>query len=96
MIPTHRLTDECSGHGSFPPRPIIEGSPNTFANSLNQTRVGDNYDSHGSPSPSGAHGGVLAEGSPDTFTNSLASGRIGDPVSCGSVAATGSGNVFIN
>jgi uncharacterized Zn-binding protein involved in type VI secretion len=96
MPPSHRFTDICTGHGSFPPRPTASGSPDTFVNSLDQMRVGDPYIPHGSNSPSGDHGGNVAEGSPDVFTNSLPSGRIGDPVTCGGCAATGSGNVIIN
>lgn len=53
-----RITDNCSGHDSCAPRPLIEGSPNCYINGLN-------------------------------------AGRGGDPVSCGSVVAEGSDNVFI-
>jgi uncharacterized Zn-binding protein involved in type VI secretion len=96
LPPAHRKGDNCTGHGSFPPRPITGASSDTFTNSKGQTRKGDNYMPHSSPSPSPPHGGSLATGSPNVFTNSLSSGRIADSVSCGSVAAVGSGNVFIN
>jgi uncharacterized Zn-binding protein involved in type VI secretion len=40
------------------------------------------------------HGGSLAAGSSSVNSNSKQLGRISDPVSCGSAAANGSGNVF--
>ena len=40
------------------------------------------------------HDGKLAAGSSTVYCNDLQLCRIGDPVSCGSVAASGSPNVF--
>ena len=83
-------------HGSWPPRPNIEASGNVFVNSRGAHRVDDNWQPHGSPSPSPPHGGTAAAGSPNVYTNSKPQCRIGDPVSCGSAMATGSGNTIIN
>lgn len=96
MPPAVRLSDICTGHGSFPPRPNSGASGDTYINSRGAHRVGDGYIPHGSPSPSPPHGAVAAAGSPNVFTNSKAQCRIGDPVSCGSAMATGSGNVIVN
>jgi uncharacterized Zn-binding protein involved in type VI secretion len=82
-----RLGDLCTGHGRYPPRPNIEASENVFINGLGAHREGDNWAGHD-------HGGVLAHGSPTVFVNGKALARIGDPVSCGSVSAQGSSNVF--
>lgn len=86
--------DVCSGHGSFPPRPTASGSPNVFANSSAVMRQGDPYTAHGSPTPSIPHGGSESGGSGSVMVNGLPINRIGDPVSCGSVNATGSPDVF--
>ncbi len=93
MPASHRFTDVCTGHGCFPPRPTASGSPNVFVNSLDQMRVTDPYEPHCCGT---CHPGNLAAGSPNVYVNSLAAGRIGDPVDCGSLAAQGSPDVFIN
>lgn len=40
------------------------------------------------------HGGSVASASGTVFANGIPLARIGDPVSCGSVVAVGSQNVF--
>lgn len=92
MPPVARLGDICTGHGCFPPRPNISGSPNVFANMIPVHRQGDAWAVHCCPPP--CHAGVLARGAPTVFANNRQVGRIGDPVSCGSLVATGSPNVF--
>jgi len=82
-----RLGDLCTGHGPHPPRPNIEASENVFVNGLGAHRLGDNWAPHD-------HGGVLAAGSLSVFVNGKNLARIGDPISCGSVVAQGSSNVF--
>jgi uncharacterized Zn-binding protein involved in type VI secretion len=94
MPPVTRLGDQCTGHGSFPPRPSSGSSPNVFANGIPVHRQSDGWSGHGSSSPSPPHGSTLAAGSSTVFANSLQLGRIGDPVACGSAVAQGSGNVF--
>lgn len=94
MPPVTRLGDQCTGHGSFGPRPSSGSSPNVFANGIPVHRQSDGWSAHGSPSPSPPHGSTLAAGSSTVFANSLQLGRIGDPVACGSAVAQGSGNVF--
>lgn len=94
MPPVTRLGDQCTGHGSFPPRPSSGASPDVFANNIPVHRQGDGWSAHGSPSPSAPHGSSLAAGSGTVFANGKQLGRIGDPVGCGSAVASGSGNVF--
>ena len=92
MPAVHRKGDSCTGHGCFPPRPNAQGSPNVFCNSIPVHRQGDSWNVHCCGIP--CHGGSLAAGSSSVNSNSKQLGRISDPVSCGSAAANGSGNVF--
>ncbi|HJU70395.1 MAG TPA: PAAR domain-containing protein [Paucimonas sp.] len=87
-----RLADICTGHGSYGSRPNISGSPDVFINNLPAHRTGDAWMTHNGPR--GPHGGVQATGSPTVFVNGRPLARVGDLVSCGSIVATGSGNVF--
>lgn len=87
-----RQGDTCSGHGCYPPRMNTAGSPSVFANGLPVHRQGDAWAVHACGSSS--HAGNLSAGSGSVFANGLPVGRIGDAVSCGSVAAKGSSNVF--
>lgn len=88
-----RLTDICTGHSCFPPRPNIGGSGDVFTNSLQQVRLGDPYQVH--VCGNSAHPGKLSKGSGSVYVNSKEAGRIGDSIDCGSNVAVGSGNVFI-
>jgi len=85
-----RLGDKCTGHGPFPPRENILGSPNVFVNNIPVHRKTDKW----SDSSGHGHVSVLASGDPSVQANNLDVARIGDPVACGSVCAEGSGNVF--
>lgn len=38
------LGDICSGHGSFPPRPVISASGNVIINGKGAVRIGDAVD----------------------------------------------------
>ena len=87
-----RLTDVCTGHSCYPPRPSITGSPDVFTNNLNQMRLTDLYAVH---CCSGCHGGYLAAGSGSVFVNNLPAGREGDAVSCGGAASNHSPDVDI-
>ncbi|KAF0113227.1 MAG: PAAR repeat-containing protein [Rhodospirillaceae bacterium] len=91
-----RVGDVCSGHGCWPSRPSVEGSPNVFINGLPVVRQGDAFAPHTCPDIPETHGGVLAGGSPTVFVNGRPVGRIGDAVSCGGAVAAGSPNVFID
>lgn len=88
-----RLGDLCSGHGPFPPRPIVAGSDDVLINGRPAGRQGDAYGVHCSPKK--CHAGSAAGGSSSVFINGQPAVRIGDSVSCGSVSAQGSANVFI-
>lgn len=88
-----RVTDNCTGHDGFPPRPLIDGSPDVYTNGLKQGRETDPYDTHSDGDSS--HSGQLAQGSSTVYVNGLQAGRVGDPVSCGSDVMEGSSDVFI-
>jgi len=87
-----RKGDYCTGHGCWPPRPSIDGSPDVFVNGRPAHRHGDGWATH--CCRRSCHAGVLAAGSATVFINGRAAGRVGDPVSCGSRVAQGSPNVF--
>ena len=88
-----RLGDKCTGHDSYKPRPNNKASTDVFFNSIGAHRVSDTWQQH--TNNSNSHGGTTSAGSTYVFINGLASARIGDPISCGSVIAEGSPNVFI-
>ena len=94
MPPVTRLGDDCTGLGSFPPRPSNGGRGNVFVNGIPEHRQGVGRAPHGSKSPSPPHGSTLSSGSGTVFVNGKQCGRIGDPVACGSAVAVGSSNVF--
>lgn len=89
-----RLGDQCSGHGCWPPRPNVQGSPNVFVNGKAVHRETDAWDSHCCPLIPECHASVLSSGSSKTFANGLQIGRVGDPVACGSTVAEGSTNTY--
>ena len=95
MPAAHRhCPDKCTGHGCYPPRATAGGSGNVFINYCPAHRVGDPYVAHGCGVCT-PHGAVGSAGSGSVFTNYRPQRRIGDALSCGGVAATGSGNVFV-
>lgn len=87
-----RLSDYCSGHYDYPPRPNIEASQNVFVNDKGWHRQGDLWTYH--CNPDNCHNSVLKRGSSTVFVNDRGAGRIGDPIRCGSAIAQGSGNVY--
>ena len=89
-----RITDVCTGHGWYPPRPSSSGSPNIITNNLNQMRLTDSYQPHGCCCCT-PHGGMLIQGSSTVIGNNLPLGRQGDAVDCGSFANAHSSNVMI-
>ncbi len=92
MPAVSRQGDLCSGHGPFPPRPLVSGSGDVFINGIPAGRRNDPYGIHCSPKK--CHGGSASAGSSTVFVNGRPLVRIGDAVSCGSVSAMGSPNVF--
>jgi len=95
MPPASRIGDIGLGHGSFPPTPVIVGSPNVITCSSPQARVGDALMPHASPSPSPPHGRSCSTGSGTVFTNSKPTVRIGDSIDCGGNLAMGCGIVLV-
>jgi uncharacterized Zn-binding protein involved in type VI secretion len=89
-----RKGDICTGHGCFPSRPNIEGSPDVFVNGIPVHRVGDAWDSH-CCGPT-CHGGEQQTGSPTVFVNGRPVARVGDQISCGSLNLEGSPDVFVD
>ena len=85
--------DNCSGHGCFPPRASLEGSPDVFVESKGVVRVGDSWAIHSCPKIP-PHAGTQAEGSETVFINGKGIAREGDSISCGSKAMGGSRSVF--
>jgi len=94
MAGVSRLGDVCTGHGGWPPRPIVSASPNVFCNGIPVARQGDSLASHTNPAIPETHGGNVSGGSSTVFVNGRPLARIGDSVSCGGSIAAGSGNVF--
>jgi len=92
MAAVTRQGDLCTGHGCFPARPSVAGSPDVFVNGIPAHRQGDAWAVHCCGIP--CHGGALAAGSSTVYANGRQLGRIGDPVDCGSSVATGSADVF--
>lgn len=88
--------DVCSGHPAgptfFPPRPAIVGSPDVFVNGLPAVRMGDLWCPH--TNILSVHPGTGIGGSATVFCNGMPLMRSLDPIDCGSVALTGSTDVF--
>lgn len=91
MPPAVRLTDKCTGHGPFGPRPAVSASTNVIINNLGAHRVGDQWAPHCSVS---CHDSKQATGASSVFVNSKPLARVGDMIACGSANAQGSPNVF--
>ncbi len=89
-----RLGDVGSGHGCFPPTPIIKGSPDVFINHRPAARLGDAVLLHGCGNCP-PHGRSISAGSDNVFINNKKATRVGDSIDCGGSVSTGSGNVFI-
>lgn len=82
-----------SGHGSFPPRVSTSGSPNVYVNGVKSVRQDDTYAVHSFGASS--HSGTVSGGSSTVFVNGKPKARFGDTISCGSVIAQASANVFV-
>ena len=91
--PIERLGDIGTGHGCYPPRPIVTSSPNVFVDGKPVSRVGDSYALHSCPNTP-PHGATQTGGSPTVKANGKPVSRVGDAISCGSSVATGSSSSF--
>lgn len=89
-----RQGDICTGHGCWPPRPSVSGSPNVFVNGRPVVRVTDGWAAHTCPTIPETHASTQATGSATVFANGLPVARVGDSIACGSSNAQGSPNVF--
>lgn len=89
-----RKGDIGSGHGCFPPRPNIEGSPDVWADNIQVHRQGDVWGPH--TCNGSTHTSVLASGSSNVFANNKPVGRLNDPIACGSTCVVASSDVFAN
>ncbi len=89
-----RLNDNCTGHDSCPPVPLVEGSPNVIINGQPAGRQGDHYTSHGCVVHPG-HQDVIVAGSSKVVINGKPAARVGDAVSIGGAVQDGSDNVII-
>ena len=88
-----RLNDNCTGHDSCGPRPLITGSGDVFINGRSAGRQTDRYAAHGCIVHS-SHSDVITGGAPSVFVNGLPLARVGDAVSLGGSVAEGSPDVF--
>jgi len=79
-----RKTDNCSGHGCWPPRPSAEASTDVFVNGIGVVRYGDTMEIHCCPPDIDCHGGTHI-GVRDVYANGLSIQVTGDPIDCGSV-----------
>jgi uncharacterized Zn-binding protein involved in type VI secretion len=91
-----RVGDKTVGHGDFPPREAISGSPDVYANTLAVNRVGDLWADHPGKAPHvlGQKDKTADLPKACVFANNLGVARIGDKVEADTIAG-GSPNVFI-
>ena len=87
-----RLGDNCTGHGSFPPRPSTSASSKVLASGKGVVCVGDSYAVHCSGS---CHPGVAQTGSPKVLASGKQKMRVGDAINCGSKVGVGTPKVLI-
>ena len=89
-----RLGDSCTGHGWFPSRVNVEGSPDVYINGIPAHRQGDGWAVH--CCGKSWHGSSLAAGAARVYVNGKQLGYIGAPVACGSSVSSGSSDVIVN
>jgi uncharacterized Zn-binding protein involved in type VI secretion len=93
MPPVSTIGGVCSGHDCYPPRATLAGGASTvFINGQPAALAGATLGPHACGLS--VHVGAVAGGSSTVFVESRALARIADPVTCGSVLAQGSPNVF--
>jgi hypothetical protein len=91
-----RVTDKTVGHGGFPPRPAISGSPDVYANNLAVNRTDDLWADHPGKLPHVPGQKDKTADVPDAsvFANTYAIARVGDKVEADTIAG-GSPDVFV-
>ena len=89
-----RFTDIGSGHGCFPPTPIISGSGDVSINGLAAARKGDSLIPHGCGNCP-PHGRSISAGSATVSINGKPAARASDAISCGGSVSAGSGDTLI-
>jgi uncharacterized Zn-binding protein involved in type VI secretion len=89
-----RLGDIGSGHGCFPPTPIISASSDVIIENIPAARQGDALLPHGC-SNCPPHPRAIAGGAGSVLINGMPAARLSDNVDCGGVITSGAGTVFI-
>ena len=90
-----RLGNICTGHGPYPPRPNIEGSPNFSIKGFPVHREGDGWASHCRTSPPwDCHTSVMGVCDSKFMANGKTVAFVGDPVVCGSFCAEGEASLL--
>ena len=82
-----------SGHGSFPPRPSIQGDSSFMINNKPVMVTGDAFAVHSDGHSS--HGGTVI-GASHITVNGKKVAMVGDKISCGSTVATGDNSFQIS
>lgn len=101
MSAISRIGDYTLGEfvGCFlPATPILDGSPNVFANGKAVATIGSNLPTHQCNIGNTViiHSGrVISTGSGKVFVNGKAAASIGSQINCGDTVANGSPNVFV-
>lgn len=83
-----------SGHGCFPPNPVITGNPKVLIEGIPASCVGDMLVPHACGPL--VHPGNIASGSPNVIVGGRPIGIVGSMVSCGEFMVLGSARVRIN
>lgn len=89
-----RIGDMDSGHGCFPPRPVITGYSKVLIEGIPASGIGDVLPPHCCGPV--CHPGNLASGSTKVKIGGRALSKIGDVVSCGSFMISGSTKVRVD
>lgn len=91
-----RVGDMTSGHTSYQPIQLSQGSSDVFANGIPVVHQGQQQTPHppiGTTSPEGPF--TIPQGSQTVFINGQPQSRLMDMTSCGQSVIQGSNNVFI-
>lgn len=89
--PVAAIGDSTTGHGSWPPTNICQGSSSIIVEGRCPARIGDEAIPHSSPT----HGLIVAQGSSSVIYDGLPVARIGDSMSCTDIIATGRQTIII-
>lgn len=90
--PAARVTDLGTGHGCWPPNPIIEGASTVFINSKPAALLGSKLATH--CCLFSCHDGFITGNcSPNVLVEGKPLARVTSEVSCGEFIMTGSSNV---